>query len=259
MKTLLSLGALLSLLVTTSTSRAALIAYDGFNYTSGQPVNGSGGTGWSGAWSGNNTVSTPGYTYSTLPVAGNRVTTSGGDSGSFRSFSTQNGSGTYYVSFIVQRVSGNSAGYGGISLFEGGGERLFIGQTFNQDNFGLERSGGGSPANSTTAASTFSFLVARIDFNGASSSARLYVNPTLGTEPGTAQATTANFAAFSFDNVRIQSGGGPTFGFDELRIGTTYADVAPVPEPATTALLIFAAITIVIGGVQRLRASSPKL
>jgi hypothetical protein len=237
---------------------ASLIVYDGFDYTAGTGIEGQGsGSGWGQAvWydnSGNgvnNTVTSPGFTYSAMPTAGNRVTTAGGNNGSFRFLGTQGGSGTLYVSFLVQRASGGSSGYGGLSLFTGNSsEHLFIGQRFNQDVFGVERSGGGG-ANSGTTAATLSFLVARIDFNGANSSARLYVNPGLGSEPGTAQATLSGFSSFNFDTVRIQSGD-PTFHFDELRIGTTYADVAPVPEPAVQALLLFAGGAALLGAARR--------
>lgn len=259
MNSSLRINVFLLLLIAVFPMRAALIVYDGFNYTAAAPVTGNGGTGWSGSWSGNNTVTSPGYSYSTLPVEGNRVTTSGDNFGSFRSLSSQSGSGTYYVSFIVQRVTGDGSGYGGISLYAGGAEQLFIGQTSDQNNFGLQRHGtGGSTVNSTAPSTTLSFLVVRIDFNGANSSARLYVNPTLGTEPGSANATIATMAAFNFDQVRIQSGNGtgPTFGFDEVRIGTTYADVAPVPEPVNVALLAFAGFAVLYGGFRQLRKQS---
>jgi MYXO-CTERM domain-containing protein len=34
----------------------------------------------------------------------------------------------------------------------------------------------------------------------------------------------------------VETGGGSTGSYDEIRIGTTYASVTPIPEP-TTALL----------------------
>lgn len=48
-----------------------------------------------------------------------------------------------------------------------------------------------------------------------------------------------NLLSFAFRNVNTV--GNPTFMFDELRVGTSWADVTPVPEPATAALLTLAA------------------
>ena len=244
-------------------TRAALIVYDGFNYTANQGIEGQGGgTGWGGAvWYDNsnnginNNATSPGFSYSTLPVQGNKVTTAGGNNGSFRYLGLQAGSGTYYVSFIVQRVTGSSSGYGGVSLFSGdGSEHFFIGQRNDQSTFGIQRSGGPG-GNSGTAASTLSFLVMKIVMNGSSSSASLFVNPTLGVEPGSADVSINNVNAFSFDTIRIQSGntGNPTFAFDELRIGTSYSDVAPVPEPVNVALTIFGFLIVFAHWQKRMR------
>lgn len=39
----------------------------------------------------------------------------------------------------------------------------------------------------------------------------------------------------------VNTVGNPTILFDELRVGTSWADVTPIPEPTTAALLVFAA------------------
>ncbi|HEX8916319.1 MAG TPA: PEP-CTERM sorting domain-containing protein, partial [Humisphaera sp.] len=68
----------------------------------------------------------------------------------------------------------------------------------------------------------------------------LYVNPSTGTEPGTATATRtgdsgqSGFTTFNFRTARFQPG--DVYTIDGLVLGTTYADVVPVPEPASAAL-----------------------
>ena len=59
-------------------AQAEPLAYEGFDYTSGEDLSGQGGAGngWSGSWSGarsSASVDTPGMTYSGLPTTGNRV------------------------------------------------------------------------------------------------------------------------------------------------------------------------------------------
>ena len=77
----------------------------------------------------------------------------------------------------------------------------------------------------------------------------MFENPLLNSEPANAAATvtaTRN-SVLTWDRVRIQSGqiGEATGLVDELRIGTTYADV--VPEPSTVALLSLGAMALGLG------------
>lgn len=256
-----------SLLVTTLTANASLILYDGFGGSSGSLEGQGGGTGWGGATWYNNidglanvNYGTPGLTYSTLDVSGNKAVTGGGDSGIFRYMGADRGSGTesYWISFVVQATGGAGSSYAGLSLFSGEStERLFIGQRNNQSVFGMERSGGSS-GNSSSSSSSLSYLVARFDFTPSGESARLWVNPDLSGTPtdGTAAVTLTGLTDFTFDTVRIQSGSSTTFAFDEFRFGDTFADVTPVPEPIAMALLVFGILAVTIGGLRWARRSS---
>lgn len=51
-----------------------------------------------------------------------------------------------------------------------------------------------------------------------------------------------NLLSFAFRNVNTV--GNPTFMFDELRVGTTWADVTPIPEPTVAAFLTLAAAAV---------------
>ena len=92
--------------------------------------------------------------------------------------------------------------------------------------------------------------------------ARMWINPnsadfgaasppsaTLTSVPGGSAAELTSVLTFNLRNVN--SVGLPTLQFDELRVGTTWADVTPVPEPAATGLLGLGMLAVV--GWYRLR------
>ena len=187
----------------------------------------------------------PGSTYTdssgkTLTVAG----TAGpyvDNNGIFRGLSnipTTTGS-TLYVSFLMQL--NQNTGYAGLSFISGGGETLFLGRPGGAaagTTLGIDPLGGTAVRAAGADPLVLSLLVFRIDFLGGSENINLYVNPTLGTEPATASATTTKTNQLNVDSFRIQSADPGTL--DELRFGTTYADVTPfaVPEPASAALVL---------------------
>lgn len=82
-------------------------------------------------------------------------------------------------------------------------------------------------------------LVLKFDFVGDVVS--LFVNPSSlgGLAPLTPDATVAIDSTFGFKSVAWYAGRDPGFGsLDELRIGTTFASVTPIPEPAALGLLV---------------------
>ena len=101
-----------------------------------------------------------------------------------------------------------------------------------------------------------SLVVVRIDHHAGNDNAYLFVNPTLGVEPeiSTADATSLGIYDFSFNQVRPFANQGipnvpdAEISIDELRIGTSYADVTPiVPEPAALTLVGLG----VVGSIRR--------
>ena len=92
------------------------------------------------------------------------------------------------------------------------------------------------------ASTSTTFLVYRITFGTLNDTIDLFVNPTLGgalPAAPNATLTTADNTFFpnAFNRIRVQSGD-QAFTVDELRIGQSFADVAPVPEPSATLALL---------------------
>jgi hypothetical protein len=230
-----------------SMAQAAVIATESFAYTPGAlGGQGSAVNGWSGAWTGSPaTVTSPGLTYTEGGnILGSAATgkAEGLDGSHFRNLTASAGGGTstVYVSFIARS---NDYGYWGLSLFDNGSENMFLGAPFEQTNWGFERAGGGGIAASTSPTNVQSFLVYRMDFSGGDVTTSLYVNPTLASEPGSA-AITGTRPTFTFNRIRLEGGLGNSSiragELDEIRIGTTWADVtpaSPIPEPASLAVL----------------------
>lgn len=245
----------ITFLVLSLDSPAALLLSDDFSGSSGTLKGTGGGTGWNGAlWYNNSigspnvTYGTPGTSYSGLLSTGNKAVAGGGDSGVFRYMGATRGTGTetYWLSFVIQATANAGSSYGGVSLFTGdNNERIFIGQRSGQSVFGVEQTGTAKAGNSSVASSGLSFLVVRLDFTPSSGETlRFWVNPSLSGTPSDASAavTLTGLSTFSFDTIRIQSGSSTVFNVDELRFGTTFGDVAPIPEPIQVGLVGFAAV-----------------
>ena len=218
--------------------------HEGFVYPAGANAlaNKSGGNNWSGAWdSGSNDLNALGSTYS----SGGELVTSGGkaiikeNTPSFRSLPATYSSGTYWISFLA-RSSNPGTNWGGLSLFDSGNERLFFGQRFNGTNWGVERSGG-SGANSSVGTGNTTLIVAKIVLQSGADNVFLWFNPALNNLPLDSAATQfLNVPDFSFNRIRLQHGlgAGQTLEIDEIRFGSSYAQVTPV-VPQLTGLELF--------------------
>lgn len=206
----------------------------------------------------------------TLAASGNKLTTVGSNTGAFRNLPSVYGGDanqTVWISFLASNTdSGNQGGYAGLSLinaYTNSGaymqqENFFIGQVNASGEYGFVNN---SPSNSngatfltTTATDTAThLLVTRFDFTASGSTeVSLYVDPTPGTAPTSApQAMEDYTSAFVFNQVRFQSGpsNSAAYNFDELRIGGSYADVAPVAAPEPSGLVVE-----IIGGLATLAA-----
>ncbi len=259
------------------TSSAELLSYEPFNYAGGARLEGQvGGSGWSSPWSlsGGQTNSPDilagSLTYTdpngvSLPTAGGRALvdstnlTAGAVGDTVAGFRGVNGvlsevtGSTIYISFVGQQTQGTQR-FINLALFGTALQEIVAigtGDDFGEQKWGAYRNGvGGQGGYSNTAATNLSFLVLRLDLNIAGSPNdrfRLYVNPILGAEPGTAAVDVADYDLFSsfsvIDLLRICAGssnadyGASQMQIDELRLADTYASAAPIPEPSTAMLL----------------------
>jgi len=241
------------LLASLPSAHATLIAYEGFDYAQNAGLNNqAGGTGWTTVWTGGNwrtnnsafSSSQPsgfenstGLIYTGLTTVGNAARNGQQGNQGFRDFASQAATGTYWISFLMQKDTTTSGSYG-ISLFDGGTERNFMG-TVNSGNFSV--AGQGANVSSIGVTMTPSLFVARYDMDAGV--AHFWINSDLSsTTPTNASAFNGvggtSFTAFAFDRIRL--GGFHEQGYlDEFRLGTTAEAVgfAAIPEPSAFAAL----------------------
>jgi hypothetical protein len=180
--------------------------------------------------------------------------------------------GEFWVSFLMQRTTAGAFQtdeYGGVSF--GGnpflpGDRVFIGAgpvgVLPNDNIQYTIGTSGAPrtdvapTGGTPAVGTSTVLIAaRVQMNNAGSeTVTVFVNPSpaaLGNNASTPTTPNLTYSA-EFNtpsNVfSLQYGNGGGYLIDELRVGGTWADVTPVPEPMS----LFAAAALG-AGLLRLR------
>lgn len=172
----------------------------------------------------------------------------------FRDFGvTLGGAGTdLWLSFLITGQSAKNSQV--LSLYNNTVEQLAIGVNASTV-YGLSvRTNGattstGNPAVSTSVApnNLTHFIAVRLQLvaGTGNSTFTVYVDPDPasfgGTEPtgGQTGLYTGNGAQpFSFNRIRLGEFSGATTSFDEFRVGDTWADVTPVPEPSCAALLL---------------------
>jgi len=221
-------------------AQATIIAQDSFDYSPGSLGGNSGGTGWSGAWTGDVSVLDGGslsYTDSggrELVTNGNRVTAPGF---SYRSLGRELQNEDVWISFLIDRDFINIM-WAGISLYNDGDEYLFMGKIGNSDQLGLHEWHGinrMSPIENDSLDAVF--FVSQLSFSSSGTEWYAWLNPDLNTIPDTSTADAHNTHPNLSVVDQIRIAGETGIEFDELRIGTTYSDVAPVPEPATVLLI----------------------
>lgn len=255
MKLLYTTSLALILLATTPASQAALLFYEGFNYTANSTVAGQGG--WTTPGTSLNTAASS-LAYSTLQTSGRsavNVPPAGGDEISILTGISSPLSGNRWVSFLLQQDAGITDFQRLRVIFGdvGGNEMIQVGTSLGNANSNkpVFATGGSFPffnggivqsLDTGFTGPTAALFVMKYDYTNAAITA--YFNPTPGTAEGSLTSlgvivTTAP-AQMSLGRFRIQATNiynGNAFA-DEFRIGDTWSDVSPIPEPSTVALLV---------------------
>lgn len=241
-------------------AHATLFFQEGFNYTAGTPLHGN--DGWSRGSTGltitNASLTYPGLA-GTSPSGNALLDVSGSGTFTVNMYNaTSNTAGTVYFSFLLSPVLLSSASNQEVAALvpdngtpNGGVDALgvYVGAgSFNGTYQIGVRHNGSDATYVNTAAMTLgstNFFVVAYTFNPGTSDdvVSLWVNPTPGGSRPAADATMSGGTdAANLDKIEFKSPSSSTGGnwvFDTLRIGDAWADVTPVPEPSTFALMGF--------------------
>jgi len=254
-------------------TNAAVLAAESFTYATGSGLNGlNGGTGWAGAWSNADGDVTLANTNASLAYpASTNLTSSGGrlqlgtadtSATATRLLSTgmslsPNGNNFYSSALINISAIGQSA----IVQFQDNSGNI-------RWNYGINAAGnftvGVAPenagqnaiiANTVAELGTTYLVVARIRTNTAAGNDEVFlkifdpsdaVSMPLDDSGWDASANGNSGVTLTRTNLVFGNAGGQALQFDELRIGTTFADVAGVPEPARAMMLAIAALGLML-------------
>jgi hypothetical protein len=272
MRVIRQLCAVFAVLSGASTASATLTIYDGFNYAAtGNPPLGTGpsnAAGPTGNWvyQGNNTieprVTAGSLNYTAIPgPVGNKAAldngsgaTTGADASRLYLGTIDKASvPTVYYSFIANFPTATSTGGTGGAFLAGFDNNtsatyttfagLFVRTDANGTDLdlGISTSGSANKMFSTTPypTNTSLFVIGSFTFQGLAN-LDVFVDPAAlpASEPVTHSATSTAVdasAVTAISNFYLRGNAGQPQGIqiDELRIGTSWADVAPVPEPAS--------------------------
>ena len=231
-------------------ANATLLFQEGFDYTSGSlggNVNPGSGLAWEPGNSGL-TIGSSSLSYSGLQtLSGNELSVAWGSSGSATNSFSNVTSGQIYYSFLlnVTTVAGANDYLTALNpgaAAPGGSSDAIDCYLYSNGKLGL-RTAGESTVTTSTALSLDTTYMVVLEYNFATTTASLYLDPTIGDSQPTATLTLAGSGTVSsIDDVGFKSQS-TTGDFDvgNLLIGTTWADVTPeadaTPEPGTLSLL----------------------
>lgn len=230
-------------------SSCGFIAYDGFDYAEFSPLDTqNGGTGWTAAWTAQADryeIQATNLTYSGLSTSGANAVAKF-DNPSFangfnRTFAPQFnrlwGSATISFAQVPTILE--------LEFFEATNVNWKVKFGFTPSTIYTDHSGGGALASAAFSAATGTtyFVAFTYDTTGVAPTT-FYLNPT-GLGAGAAPTGSLQMASFTGTNWNMGGGMGGfnlyaangLFTLDNVRVGTTWADVSPIPEPSTYALL----------------------
>jgi hypothetical protein len=224
------------------------VVYEGFDYPTGDLVGQAGGTGWGEPWHGREGANSHGAVVDgslngpqAIVTNGRHMQTSDGDSPLLRGLAKPlfQAPGVTWISFLARNDSGQTDStysflkFAAVNGSDDNAIRIakdFYGKDW-EVGVGTQTQDLGVPADNTAV-----LFVLRIESTGkpGSDSVQVFVNPDLSSAPATPTSAITGLTLKPVDEVAIQSGNGvKTFGYDEIRIGTAFADVVPAAAPST--------------------------
>jgi len=250
-------------------AQASLLALETFNTYPNQQVDGdvagnligkNGGTGWGGAWDAGNTVGSgtgylnqvrntganfayPNYTASTTPAAsaGNYLNLAAGFGGPNFNYAERfvdtSGGGTFgSAAYLTTNgatetvVGADNTTIWGSLLHKGVGGQLWLRNGSQGDSvFGLPDS------------TPDALLLYKIDYAPGNDTITIWNSPDLSTWTPASPASSTASGNYAFNKViLIEAANDSEKLFDDLRFGTTAADVVPIPEPTSIAAISLA-------------------
>ena len=236
-------------LAASGVAQASFIAADTFDYADGSLAGNNGGSGWGSAWGSNGGSAT--VLNDAVRLTGNN------DNIAYRSLGSTVSSATtssVYVSVILTPVT---SGIGGLSnafaaIWFG---TSASGSHTNVPNFGLKTQTGSAsdlftrvflgdeeyiPGANVVAGTAYQLVFRMSSTNGGTSynNVQLWLNPVSEASSSVSSTAASPLSTFSMVGVRTANLGRNVVQVDNLRIGTTFADVTSVvPEPTSLALL----------------------
>ncbi len=240
---LLCLPALIGLCALAALPSYAQAALDDFNQFPGVPLSGqNGGAGWASPWSGSGATTADrklSDRTGALSVRPTSVAVRAG-AGEFLSVSRTTATAygqpgtTEWFSFTIVRTGSNPSAftppaYGGVTV--GGGPSLFIGDTGSR-HWGMDTSGPPALKDVVDAGpitdNVPAFLVVRADFGAGATRLTLYQNPRPGlAAPDVRGVVKTDLTLTPARSVTITYGNGSAYVLGALRLGRSYAAVAP--------------------------------
>ncbi len=238
------------------TQFAAPTVYEPFSYSNGSNLAGkAGGIGFAGSWTTSSAVDgsivSPGQlSYGQLGTAGGNLTAGVGLQVQVDRPLAANLGGvgtTTFVSVLYRPDAVNSAQDAGLRLMGSKGNTFFgKGSTvgyIDGTHYMINANGSQGASSITASSGTAVLLVLRADFGNGASTFKLFVNPTLGSEPNLADATASGDIG-TVSGIEFSSSLGASI--DEIRIGGTYADVASAVPERNTIVAGFAMAFLVV-------------
>jgi MYXO-CTERM domain-containing protein len=234
-------------------------------------------TGFSGNWSsvtagtGSSNSIVTGLTYLSLITAGSAAQVSGGNTRINHLLAnpfTASTTGTFYMSLLFQG-SDTDGQFRSVEFHNGGNagadRNFFLGMGGGSGGFGDGstqgiRLFGDTGATSLGASNTdVNMFVLKLELSSTNLSDTLtvYRNPTdLLVEGNNTVGATFTGRNIAFDRLSLALFSTGTVTLDEFRIGDTFADVTPVPEPSSAAFLLLGVALLVAHRVRRSRQSA---